>query len=74
VVTIEDENGVPVSGATVTINTNGSTNSGVTGTDGTISLSFSTRSTGSYTSTVTNVFHNDYIWDGIEASAFLQVP
>jgi hypothetical protein len=75
VVVIQDENGSPVSGATVYVNTNGVTSSGVTGSDGRVTFSLSTRNPAdSYTSTVTDVVHDDYTWDGVEASATLPMP
>ena len=62
-VTILDTDENLVSGATVYLDTNGTTTSGVTGTDGTVTLSITTRNTGLYTSTVTNVTHPTLEYD-----------
>ncbi len=76
-VTILDVDQNLVSGATVTLNTNGTITSGVTGLDGTVTLSISTRNTGLFTSTVTNVTHPTFEYDSEaneETSETLQVP
>jgi len=80
VVTIEDENGEPVLGATVNLSMTGavtSSGSSVTGADGTVSFSISSRNSGDYTSTVTNVTHSTLVYDAsanLETSETLPVP
>ena len=72
-------NNQPVVGANVSlsISLGGSviaTGSGVTGSDGTVTFSLKTKSTGTFISTVTNVTHSSFTWDGIEVSGTVNVP
>ena len=67
-------NGQPVAGGTVTISLNGSITQGTTGSDGTVTFSYSTRSTGISTSTVTNVEHATFIWDKTRLHNHYQCP
>ena len=80
-VTIVDADGSPVSGATVdlttTIGSSTATGSGPTGTDGTVTFSFKSKQTGTYTSSVTNVSHASYTYDpasNVETTDSLNVP
>jgi subtilisin family serine protease len=78
-VTIQDETEAPVSGATVYLLMNlpdGGTTSrvGVTGADGIVTFSLSSRDTGEYISTVTDVTHSNYDWDGVEVYETLEIP
>jgi WD40 repeat protein len=67
--------GQPVAGATVSISLNGSILlTGTTGSDGTVKLSNRTKSTGTYTSEVTDVAHPSFTWDSIPATQSLPVP
>jgi len=67
-VTILDDGGAPVSGATVSLSMTlpgGSTATGsaATGTDGAVTFSVKSKLTGTYTSTVTNVTHATLTYD-----------
>jgi len=79
-VLIVDQNGTPVSGATVDLSLNvpnvGTvTGSAVTGTNGTVTFSYKSKNTGTYTATVTNVTYSSYTFvPGANDSASLQVP
>jgi hypothetical protein len=79
-VTIVDESGNPVSGATVDLTTampsGSATGSGLTGTDGTVTFSVRSKDAGTYTSTVDNVSHTSYTYDptsNVETSESLDV-
>jgi subtilisin family serine protease len=81
-VTILDDANAPVSGATVYLTTtlpSGSTasGSGVTGTDGSVTFNVKSKSTGTYTSEVTNVTHASLTYNpsaNVETSESLPVP
>jgi hypothetical protein len=81
-VTIVDENGSPVSGATVDLSldvpsSGTATGSATTGSNGTVTFSLKSRNTGSYVATVTNVSHSSYTYNpgaNVETSDSLQVP
>jgi len=81
-VTVVDDSGNPVSDATVYVTTtlpDGSTvsDSGITGSDGTLTLKAKSRQTGTYTSEVTNVTHASLTYDAganTETSETLDVP
>ena len=82
-VTIVDENGLPVSGATVNLSIDipgggTATGSGTTGTNGTVTFNYNAgRTTGTYVATVTNVSHSSFTYNSganIVNSASLQVP
>ena len=80
-VTIVDEEGSPVSGATVdfrtTIGSSTATGSETTGTDGTATFSVKSKATGTYVSEVTGVTHATFTYepaDNIETSESLSVP
>ena len=79
-VTIVDENGSPVSGATVDLSLDvpgagTSTGSATTGSNGTVTFSYKSKNTGTYVATVTNVSHSSYTFvPGANDSASLQVP
>ncbi len=67
-VTIVDSNNAPVPNATVSVRMTlpgGTTKnlSGITGTNGKVTLSVRTKLTGTYTATVTNVTHASYTYD-----------
>ena len=67
-VTIVDENGAPVAGATIDISlaipgAGTATGSAITGADGTATFSYKSKNTGTYTATVTNVSHSSYTYD-----------
>jgi len=67
-VTIVDEGGAPVSGATVSLqmtlpSNKLATGSAATGADGTVTFSIKSKETGTYTSTVTNVTHPSLTYD-----------
>lgn len=82
-VTIADENGAPVSGATVNLSIDipgggTATGSGTTGTNGTVTFNYNAgRTTGTYVATVTSVSHSSYTYNSganVVNSASLQVP
>ena len=81
-VTIVDESDSPVSDATVYLTTtlpDGSTvsDSGATGSDGTVTFSVKSQQTGTYTSEVTDVTHASLTYDpaaNVETSESLTVP
>jgi hypothetical protein len=77
-VTVEAD-GQPVVGASVSISMvlpSGGTATGTatTGSDGSVTFSIKTFETGTFASTVTNVMLDPYTWDGVQASATLQIP
>jgi hypothetical protein len=81
IVTIVDEVGSPVSGATVVLSTalpdGTTTGSGATGADGSVTFTVKSKSTGIYVSAVTDVSHASYIYDpdaNEETSESLDVP
>jgi len=82
VVTIVDENGSPVSGATVDLSLDvpgagTATGSATTGSNGTVTFTYRSKNTGTYVATVTNVSHSSYTYDpasNVVNSASLQVP
>ena len=82
VVTIVDENGSPVSGATVDLSLDvpgggTATGSGTTGSNGTATFTYRSKNTGTYVATVTNVSHSSYTYNpaaNVVTSASLQVP
>lgn len=80
-VTIVDDDGNPVSDATVDLTTTmpsgTATGSGPTGADGTVTFSLKSKQTGTYVSEVTNVSHASYDYDpasNAETSKSLAVP
>jgi serine protease len=81
-VTIVDGSNAPVSGAIVSLTTTlpgGATSSatGTTGTDGTVTFSVKSRTTGNYMSQVTNVTHTSLTYapgDNSETSELLIIP
>ena len=81
-VTVVDEDNLPVSAATVSIQMTtptGSTATGsaATGADGTATFSLKNKAQGTYTSQVTNVTHATYTYapaDNVETSESLIVP
>jgi subtilisin family serine protease len=81
-VTIVDEAGSPVSGATVSLEIKlGSslvaTGSAATGTDGTVTFSYKSKSTGTYVSEVTDVTHATLIYNpaaNVQTSDSITVP
>jgi hypothetical protein len=82
-VKIVDSSDNPVNGATVYIETtlpdhSKISNNGITGSDGTVTFMYgSTKQTGTYTSTVTNVVKDGWIYNSylnVETSEQLQVP
>ena len=81
-VTIVDENGAAVSNATVSVTVtlpDGSTSSGsaTTGSNGSATLQVSSRQTGTYTATVTNVTHASNSYDAsanVETTESISVP
>jgi len=80
-VTVVDESGAPVSGATVSISMvipgGTATGSAVTASDGTVTFNYKSKNTGTYTSTVTDVSHDSFTYDAganVETSESLPVP
>lgn len=80
-VTIVDNNGNPVSGATVDVTTTmpsgTATGSGPTAADGTVTFNLMSKQAGTYISEVTNVTHTSYTYDpdsNLETSESLSVP
>jgi len=80
-VTVVDQDGAPVVGASVSISmvTPGGTAVGTADTvsDGTVTFSLKSKDTGTYTATVTNVSHTSFTYvpeDNVESSATLSVP
>jgi hypothetical protein len=76
-VTVVDDSGVPVSGATVSGAWTGAyagTSSGVTDTTGQVALTSGWAKPGTFTFTVVNVTHPNATWDSVPASGTVTVP
>jgi len=81
-VSIVDENGAAVSGASVTLSmalpgSGTAIGSATTGTDGSVTFSYTSKTTGTYTSTVTDVTHSSFTYNpgaNVETSESLSVP